>query len=95
MADEFNVNLPDDIRQIFIHLFYECRRLNMEWNYYLELFGNKTNSVLLARTANVFFETVEEVFRYDMAMAIIQSVWKNYRNPFDTEKSFDLTLEAK
>jgi hypothetical protein len=45
-------------------------RLNYEWSFYLELYDNGTNSVLLGNTARIFFETVEEAFRYDIAMSI-------------------------
>jgi hypothetical protein len=65
-----DIKLPEDIRQIYILLCNEFIRLNYEWNFYLEMYGNEANSVLLGKTARIFFETVEESFRYDMAMSI-------------------------
>jgi hypothetical protein len=70
MSDELDIKLPEEIRQIFISLYNEFRQLNLEWNFYLQLFGNETSSILVASIARVFFEVVEESFRYDMAMAI-------------------------
>jgi hypothetical protein len=65
-----NIKLPIDIKPIFISLCYQFIRLNYEWEFYLDLFGLEENTSLLDGTAKVFFETVEESFRYDIALTI-------------------------
>ena len=72
MSNEFlgDIKLPENVRRLYVPLCYKFMRLNYEWSFYLELYDNETNSVLLGKTARIFFETIEEAFRYDIAMSI-------------------------
>lgn len=72
MGEEFlsDIKLPIEIKSIFISLCHQFERLNWEWGFYIELFTEEENKKLLDTTGRLFFETVEESFRYDMALTI-------------------------
>lgn len=71
-GDPFGANpsLPEDIREIFIHLCQDVASLHYKWDFYQDLFAEPEDANLLSDMAGWAFQIIEESVRKDMAMAI-------------------------
>jgi hypothetical protein len=62
--------LPKNISKIFKQLCQDVAFLQYEWDFYLELFGNKENTDLISELAPASFKVIFEAIRNDITMAI-------------------------
>lgn len=77
-----DMNLPEEIKELFLSLATAVAYLNMEWGFYKTLFDNDKNSALLADTARTFFTCLEQVLRDDIALGICNlSYQSEYKKP--------------
>lgn len=90
-----DINLPENIKPLYISLAKYLVYLNLKWSFYSELFGTENNSILLAYTAKRFFITIEQVLRYDMTLAICHlSEPSEYTNKESGKTVTSLSLET-
>src|SRR5262249_53865715 len=64
------LQLPEDIRGVFLDLCQDVASLHAKWQLYLDLFHNKEDTAILSDLARGSFQLIEEALRSDMIMAI-------------------------
>ena len=81
--------MPEDIQILFWELCDEVAHLRLKWDFYLELFGNRENAILLADLARASYRLLDEM----LSDAITMSVCRLSDSP-STGRYENLTLQA-
>jgi len=89
-----DLQLPGEIKPLFVSLANHLAHLNMKWDFYKELFINKNNSIILADTARIFFVSLEQLFRYDITLAICNLSDHSKYTKKSGKTLFSLSLET-
>ncbi|MDO8716304.1 MAG: hypothetical protein Q7J73_05805 [Dehalococcoidales bacterium] len=65
-----NLNLPEDIKPIFLSIADELVWLNVQWKFYDELFIDKKDQSLIMSAAKTFFMSLERIIRHSIILGI-------------------------
>lgn len=91
----YYISLPANIKTLYISLAEYVVYLNLRWRFYNELYGNENNRRLLADTASIFFVTMEQSLRYEMALVICHLAEQSeYVNKKTGKVTTSLSLET-
>lgn len=72
MSTQFGYSdkVPVEVREILMHLCQDVVHLQATWSFYIRLFADPSDIVLLAEMASASFQIIEESLRCDITMTV-------------------------